>query len=211
MSRVYEYIFIMGALVAGLSIGLYAGVKYNPNATISYERIANNEVAKPIQDVVISNLQNDNVDISNEKKEDIVQVSMAEVKISPYAKMMIKKKYKKCGHSTVDVVDIPMEIINYTKAELQEKYDGWKIESFDEEEIVLSREINANCEDHYVIKESEGKVFVYKELTDTMTNLIEKLDLNVESLPEEERGELQAGVEIYGEEALATWKENYTS
>ena len=37
MNRIYEYFFVMIALVSGISIGLYTGISYNPKANIKLE------------------------------------------------------------------------------------------------------------------------------------------------------------------------------
>ncbi len=210
MSRVWEYFFMMITLIAGVSVGLFTGVKYNPNANISIDKIDELKTSsiKNVQDVVIGNVQNE---INEKESDNLIEVSLTEIKISPYAKMVIKKKYKKCGHLDENIIDIPKEIINFTKDELQEKYTGWKIEEFSEDQVVLFREIDANCEDHFVIKENNGEVFVYKELTENKRNLIEKIDVNLQLLSDEDKASLNDGVRLYGKEALEFWKENYTS
>ncbi len=206
MSKVYEYLFIMIALISGVSIGLYTGISYNPKANISLEvqevPSADKEVVRPMQDVVISKVQDE---------KDVVEVVMSEVKITPYTQLVIKKNYKKCGHDSLDAMTVPLELINFSKDDLQEKYEGWKIEMFSEEQVILSRNIDSNCDEHYMIKEQDGKVFVYKELTENKLNLLERLDLNIELLSEEDKESLKAGVKLYGSEDLANWKENYTS
>ena len=210
MSRVWEYFFMMITLIAGVSVGLFTGVKYNPNANVTIEKVneAKTGDVRNIQDIVIGKVQEE---FSEKLDNDMVQVSLTEIKISPYAKLVIKKKYKKCGHLSENIVDVPSEIINFTKEELQEKYSGWNIEEFSEDKIILSREIDANCEDHYVIKERDGEILVYKELTEYKSNLIEKIDINVNLLTEEDKEALNNGVKLYGTEALENWKENYTS
>ena len=208
MNRVYEYLFIMIALVSGISIGLYTGISYNPNANIKLEleekeTPEGGEIARNIQDVVISQVQ--------EEKDNVVEVVMTETKITPYTQLLIKKSYTKCGHGSSELMSVPLELINFTKDDLKEKYTGWTIEEFTEEQVVLSRNIDSNCEDHFVIKEKDGKVFVYKELTLDKTNLIERIDLNLELLSEEDKEDLKTGIRLYGNEALASWKENYMS
>ncbi|MBR3888254.1 MAG: hypothetical protein IKJ32_04060 [Clostridia bacterium] len=206
MSKVYEYLFIMIALISGVSIGLYTGISYNPKANISLEvqdvPSADKEVVRPVQDIVISKVQDE---------KDVVEVVMSEVKITPYTQLVIKKNYKKCGHDSLDAMTVPIELINFSKDDLQEKYEGWEIEMFSEEQVILSRNIDSNCDEHYMIKEEDGKVFVYKELTENKLNLLERLDLNIELLAEEDRESLKSGVKLYGSEDLANWKENYTS
>ncbi len=208
MNRVYEYLFIMIALISGVSIGMYTGISYNPKANIKLE-VENSEiseggeVAKPIQDVVISKVQ--------EKQDKVVEVVMSEIKITPHTQLIIKKNYTKCGHNSLDAMTVPLELINFTKEELQEKYTGWNIEEFSQEQVVVSRNIDSNCEDHFVIKEQNEKIFVYKELTEDKLNFIERLDLNLELLGEEDREALKLGIRLYGPEELASWKENYMS
>lgn len=208
MNRVYEYLFVMIALISGVSIGLYTGISYNPKANIKLEVEdrevpEGGEVAKPIQDVVISKVQ--------EEQDKVVEVVMSEVKITPYTQLVIKKKFTKCGHDSINAMTVPLELINFTKEELQEKYTGWNIEEFSEEQVVLSRDIESNCENHFVIKNKNEDVLVYKELTEDKLNFIEEIDVNLELLSEEDRESLMDGIRLYGQEELAIWKENYTS
>lgn len=208
MNRVYEYLFVMIALISGVSIGLYTGISYNPKANIKLEVEdreipEGGEVARPIQDVVISKVQ--------EEQDKVVEVVMSEVKITPYTQLVIKKKFTKCGHDSINAMTVPLELINFTKEELQEKYTGWNIEEFSEEQVVLSRNIESNCENHFVIKNKDEDVFVYKELTEDKINFIEEIDVNLDLLSEEDREALEEGIRLYGQEEVAIWKENYTS
>ncbi len=56
-----------------------------------------------------------------------------------------------------------------------------------------------------------GYVAVYAELTDEINNLIEKTDIAIETLREEDRNELQEGIKIYGKNELNSFMEDFDS
>ena len=214
MKKVLGYFFLVVTFIMGTSIGLYTGTQMNTTKNISQ----NNRVEDSIQDIVLQKVQNDsfgeNKELENtlENKEDIViAVSLNEEKISPHAKMIIKKTFGKCEHSEVNILDVPKEIINFTKSELQEKYTGWKIEKFSSDEVILYREIDANCNDHFVLREKDGKIAVYNELTKDKMNLIETLDVDTNLLSEEDKKNLKTGIKVYGENELNSLIEDYNS
>ena len=117
----------------------------------------------------------------------------------------------KCGHTTVKTLDVPKEIVNLTKKEIEEKYTGWEVKDFSKEQFTLYRVIEANCDDHFVLKENDGYITVYNELTDEISNLIEKTDIQVESLREEDQNDLQEGIKIYGKSELSSLIEDFSS
>ena len=97
----------------------------------------------------------------------------------------------------MDIIDIPMELINFTEDELKEKYAKWEIKSFDSKEVSIYREIDANCSSHYVIKEDEGYLAVYSEITDDLLELKERTKIEMASLRDEDRVAVSNGIKIY--------------
>ena len=205
MSKILKSFSLSVIFMIGLSIGMYYGIDKNNDDVI--------EEKKPIdsvQDVVIKNVQNENKE-SGEEINNLEEVNALEEKISPYAKMIIEKKFSKCGHTTMNVLDIPKELINLTKKELEEKYSGWDIKEFSKDEIRLYRLIEANCEDHFVLKEADGYIAVYNELTEEISNLVEKTEIDVNLLREEDKYDLVNGIRIYGKEELNSLMEDFGS
>ena len=100
MSKILKSFSLSVIFMIGLSIGMYYGIDKNNDDVI--------EEKKPIdsvQDVVIKNVQNENKE-SGEEINNLEEVNALEEKISPYAKMIIEKKFSKCGHTTMNVLDI---------------------------------------------------------------------------------------------------------
>lgn len=205
MSKILKSFSLSVIFMIGLSLGMYYGIDKN-----NEEVLEGKKPTDSVQDVVIKNVQNENKQ-SGEEINNLEEVNAFEEKISPYAKMIIEKKFSKCGHTTINVLDIPKELINLTQKELEEKYSGWDIKSFSKDEIRLFRLIEANCEDHFVLKESDGYIAVYNELTEEISNLIEKTEIDVNLLREEDKYDLVNGIRIYGKEELNSLMEDFGS
>ena len=121
MSKLVILFIVVVVFIVGLSIGMYYGME----AKVENEE-EEPKPAQSVQDVVIRDVQAEQKEVEEEK---IEALSVSE-RISPYAKMVIEKKYKKCGHTTIKVLDVPKELVNLTKEELKEKYSGWDVKSF---------------------------------------------------------------------------------
>lgn len=208
MQRGLGYFLLIIVFIVGLSVGLYTGTNNIENRKLSQN---NNGNVEPIQDVVIKKVQGKNEEENNSGEEKIVEVVRTEEKISPYAKLVIKKKFSKCNHTTVSIVDVPKELVNLPRKDLEEKYSGWEIEKFSSDEVILYREIAANCEDHFVLKEKDGNIAIYNETDEDEMNLIEILSVNLDLLSEEDKNNLQEGIKIYGKDELNSLIEDYTS
>lgn len=223
MSKGIGYFFFLVTFIVGVSVGLYAGMEMN---SFDEKIPEGTRVSDSVQDLVIKKVQKENASNSNDdlesssypkKLEDksgddiVITVSMNEEKVAPDAKMVIKKTFSKCKHCTVDITEVPKEIINLSKDELQKKYSGWDIENFSASEIVLGREIDANCEDHYVLKEKNGEIAVYNEITEDKLNLVEVISVDVNLFGEEDLSNLKKGIKVYGEEELSNLIEDYNS
>lgn len=208
MQRGLGYFLLIIVFIVGLSVGLYTGTNSIENRNLSQN---NNGNVEPIQDVVIKKVQGKNEEENNSGEEKIVEVVRTEEKISPYAKLVIKKKFSKCNHTTVSIVDVPKELVNLPRKDLEEKYSGWEIEKFSSDEVILYREIAANCEDHFVLKEKDGNIAIYNETDEDEMNLIEMLSVNLDLLSEEDKNKLQEGIKIYGKDELNSLIEDYTS
>ncbi len=199
MSKVLRVFFTVIVFAIGMSIGMYYGEK-----TKVVEKVEEIKQRDSIQDVVIKNVQDEKI------KEQTSEVASQKEKVSPYAKMTIEKKFSKCGHTTSSVVDVPKELVNLTAEEIEKRYSGWKVKDFSSDGFTLFRIIEANCDDHYVIKETDGYLAVYADITDDISNLVEKTDILVDTLREEDKIDLEEGIRIYGKGELSSLIEDFS-
>lgn len=227
MPKYFEYVFLLLTFVIGITIGLYSGTNFTKNIN----EVTESKIARSVQDAVISKIQKEfdlkKIDeedsledfnseimhIENRIKdnENIIEVSVSETKLSTSAEMVIKKNFSRCNHSEVNRMKIPVELVNYTEDEVEEKYSGWTIEKFSADEIVLSKDIDANCTDHYVIKETDGKVAVYNEIAEDKMNFVEHIDIDLTLLSDVEKDKFADGIRVYGKEGVSSLIEDYNS
>ena len=198
-------IFVMLFLFStGISVGMGLSI-YDDIVKENEQQIVTKRDS--IQDIVMKEVQEE-----QEQKYEVKEVvSTTQEKISPYAKMTIEKYYKQCEHSTVEIYDVPKELVNLTKEELQERYENWEIKKFTANDIQLFREINANCSSHFVLKEKDGYIAVYKAISNNIDELNIITEIECASLKEEDKLAIESGIKVYGKEELSSIIEDFSS
>lgn len=201
MRKTAGYFLFLTTFLGGAILGGYLAL---PQSFVANESNAKENLVS-VQDTVIRNLVEENTQPL------IVPTVVEETKLSPYAKMTIEKHFTRCGHTTIDERDIPLELINMTESEVRDKYENWDILNFNSKELHLSRTINSNCDDHFVIREKDGKLAIYKNMTGDITSLIEETSIDVLSLPSGDREALGDGILVYGTDELSRIIEDFES
>ncbi len=129
-------------------------------------------------------------------------------KISPNCSIIFKRHYNDCGHTIEQYASIPTELVNKTEEDLQKQYEGWTIEEFSRNQIILYREFDSECGEHYILREKDGKVAIYLKTGDT-EELVEETEIATEFLTQTDRLELQNGIEANGRVELNQLIEDY--
>lgn len=143
-------------------------------------------------------------------KNDItINIDSEEEKISPNATLILKKHYKECGHTIKEYAEIPEEFVNLTKSEIEKEYSQWEVEKFTPLDIILIKEEEGFCNEHYILKEEQGVIAVYKVDKQGEETLYETTGISVEYLTESDKLELKDGIKVYGKEELNSMLENY--
>ena len=91
----------------------------------------------------------------------IIITSNKEEKISPNAEFVKRTLCTKCNHIEKEYVEIPKDIINNVREEVEKKYPDWKIERFSEKQVALYIEKDELCSEHYVLRENSGVIVIY--------------------------------------------------
>ena len=143
--------------------------------------------------------------ISNE----VLQASAIEEKILPTAEFAMKKVYNECGHFKFEYAELPQELVNLTEEELGAYYKGWEIEEFSPSKIILTKEINSLCDEHFIIKLGEKYVQVFHLELDGNLVVYETTDISREYLPEEDIKKLEEGIYVFGEGKLNSVLEDF--
>ena len=136
------------------------------------------------------------------QEEVMIEANSSEEKISPNSFLNLKTYYKKCGHTTNKYVELPEDLVNKTKEELQEKYSDYEIETFESNNIVLYKEQEAECGEHFLVKDNEGIVTIYQILEDGSQKEYEITSITTEYLPETDKINMHNGIEVNGKQEL---------
>ena len=178
-------IVIIGAIIIGVQI-------YKPNK----------EQEDIITKVSDEKIEDDCTDEYQEIQEEMLQANSTEEKISPNCFITMKKTYNKCGHTTSEYIAIPKELVNKTKEDLEEKYIGWTIDKFSDTQIVISKKEEGECGEHYIVKDKEGKVVIYKLLEDGTENEYEVTDISTEYITDTDKINMKNGIKVNGKQEL---------
>jgi len=142
-------------------------------------------------------------------KDEIVDTSYSDIVVSPNAEVVVTEKFSRCGHVSVTKDMAPREIVNLNKEKVSEYYKDFSIDNFSSDKIEVSRNAAGICNEHYVLRESDGFIsinckndigeYIFKGLT----------DISVQYLPEEDLQKLQNGIEVVGRENLNKFLEDF--
>ncbi len=154
-----------------------------------------------------SNQENNNLNNING-----IETINKEYKIGINTQFYIITEYKLCNHTIEEKKEITKDMINLTYDDIVTRYSGYEIIEFDVDKVVLKRSINEFCGEHYLVKEVDKKIGIYKILDDSTIELLQVLDINIDTLRQSDRYMFQTtGVTVNGKENLYKFLEDYDS
>lgn len=148
------------------------------------------------------------VNSENEIKQDKA-VNATREKVSPNATIIIRTYYKKCEHYEEESVELPAEMVNCTQEEIENKYKDLYLESFSANELVFLKKEEGICNNHYILKEKNNVINIYKLKGDEKEEFYDKTSISKEYLSEIDLKKLKEGIEVFGKEELNSILEDY--
>ena len=173
---------------------------------VVYENIKYDKIAKENNKITDDCIYEEK---SDENKINEIEVSEIETKISPNAKQIIKKYYKECGHTTEEIKNVTNDMVNKNKEEIEKIYSDYNIEKFLNNEIILKKEEEGQCNEHYIIRDENSNIVIYKVLNDGTEEVYQNTGISTEYLPETDIINLKAGVKVFGIENLNSIIEDF--
>lgn len=190
---------ILGAviiIIVAACVGVFIFKSNNKQQNTINNEKTNNEIVKNQVNYSVKN------DIT-------INTNTNEEKISPNAALTLKRKYTKCGHTIKEYKNIPDDLVNLTKEELVKKYKEWDVEKFSNNEIILIKDVEGICNEHYILRQKDGVIAVFKIEENNKEVLEELTGITVEYLTENDKMEIEKGIKVYGKEELNSILENY--
>ena len=197
MKNIFKYIILIFIISIGIGFILAKGKIKNNKVSIE-NSLYNNFL---VENNIITNEINNNIDI--------LETSFEDDKIEIDTKLILKKKYIDCKHTITKEVELPGELINLTEEELKVRYPEWKIEEFDDDEVVLYKNVYGLCTEHFVIESGEEFIEVYSLNEEYDKKLYEVTNISIEYLTEDDIEKLNQGIYVYGVQELNSILENF--
>ena len=190
--KVFVGICILIIIVLAIFVGLYL---YDMN-NVNKENINNN--------VTEVNTREENIEIT-----EALEIANQEEKTTPNTLIIYRTYYTKCKHYINEYKDIDISSVNLTEEEIKDKNRDWRIKEFSAEQIVLEKEEEAFCNQHFKLKLIDGNVIIF--IIDENGNEAEyqKTEITSEYLTNEDILKLTEGIVVYGKENLSSVLEDY--
>ena len=137
------------------------------------------------------------------KETKIEEVVATKEKVSANSQLIIKKYFKQCDHTINEYVEMPQELVNLTKEEVQNKYNDWKVIGFEPNKVTLYKEFDDMCGEHFKLKVEEGKIVIYQINKEGNQSIYEKTNISSEYLTQTDLISIEnGGLDVYGKEEL---------
>lgn len=191
-------IIVAALLIVSTVYSIYA--IFNNDDDIEEEEDTNTMLSEVIEDECTEEYQ---------EMQNTTPVAWSTEKLSANAILILKKYYIQCEHTINEYVELPQELVNLTEEELEAYYKDWEIEEFSPSKIILTKEINSLCDEHFIIKLGEKYVQVFHLEPDGNLVVYETTDISREYLPEEDIKKLEEGIYVFGEGKLNSVLEDF--
>ena len=187
-------IIIVVLLALGGSIGIYI---YNLKNTSNKNSVKAKELADELKKTLV------------EEEQNTVSTSSKNIKISHNSIVVKNTLYKICNHEIRQTEVIPLELVNKEEKDIQQYYKDWEIKKYSPTEVVLYREKDEYCDKHYVLRENNGVIAIYKIDDNNKETLRENTQIQTKYLPEIDLIKLKSGIYAIGEEELNSILEDF--
>ena len=138
-----------------------------------------------------------------------IYTASIEEKVSPNAKILQKVYYTGCDHLLKETKDIPENLVNKNKEEVEKYYKDWNVDSFSKNEIIIYKEESGFCNQHYLIKEHNGVLGIYTIDENGKITLKEDTEIQTMYLPEADLEKVKQGIEAVGNMELNSALEDF--
>ena len=147
-------------------------------------------------------LLNEN-NLANNEEYISIRANTSEDKITPNTDIIKKIYYIDCDHIKQEEEEPSENLINMNKSEFQTQYIGWEIQRFTNSEVVIYKEVHDYCGEHYLIKEENGKIVVYKiDKYDKEIEKIEEMEIETNYLTETDLDKIKEGIKVYSKKEI---------
>jgi len=193
---------IIAIITVGIILGFLTGLYLYKINQIDYTE--REIIAEIIEDECTAIAEISDGELSN-----LIETSKTEEKTSPNCIITLKVYYEVCDHLIETKKNIEEAEVNITEKELKEKFSDWEIQKFTANEIVLYKEVNEFCNEHFLLKEEDGYIAIYKLDRDDNSEFFQTTEISTQYLAEEDLEQIKSGIKVYTEKELNKTLEDF--
>ena len=132
-----------------------------------------------------------------------IPTSISQEKVSVNTQIIEETYYNKCNHKIENTLKDTKKYINMTKEKLQKEFPTWEIKEFDKDKVVLYKEEDDFCNEHFLVKDEDGYVTIYTIDNDkNILELLDKTEIATAYLAQVDQENLKNGMIIYTKQNL---------
>lgn len=148
-------------------------------------------------------------ELDKEEFEDFVKVNNEEEKTSPNCIITIKIYHEACEHLIETRQNIEEKEVNMTEEEVRERFSDWEVQKFTPTEIVLYKEVAEFCNEHYLLKDEDGYITIYRLDENENAEFFNTTEIPTEYLASEDLEKIKAGIKVYTDKELNKTLEDF--
>ena len=199
--RVKKYKIIV-IIVLGIILGFLTGIFiYKINQTGNDNKEI---VAEKIEDECTAIGQLDEMEIAS-----LLETSNKIEKTSPNCTITLKVYHEACNHLIETKKKIEDVEVNMTEEELKKRFCDWEVQKFTPTEIVLYKEVKEFCDQHFLLKDEDGYIKIYKLDENNNAKLLNTTEISTEYLSAEDLEKIKNGITVYTEKELNKTLEDF--
>ena len=186
-------------IIAIISIGLILGFLTG----LYLYRI--NKIDEENKEIIAEKIEDECTAIGELDEEEIaslIETASKEEKTSPNCTITLKVYHESCKHLIETKKKIEEAEVNITEEELEERFKDWEVQEFTPTEIVLYKEVEEFCDEHYLLKDEAGYVTIYKLDENENAKFYDTTEISTEYLSPEDLEQMETGIKVYTEKEL---------
>lgn len=171
-------------------------------------------IEKPQKDLTITDTENNVIDYKNNDN-DVESVEKEENIIGPNTVIEYINHYKKCNDTVSKIEEPEKAIINFDEEDykkyLETNHPNWQLLSFSSKKVIVKRELDRYCPNHYIIGVKDNKIAIFKFNDMGEKVLVEIINKSVSTLKEIDQEKLKKGIVVDSVEEIGDILENFIS
>ena len=176
------------AIVLGFFVGKHLYKKKESNNNVNLQNtVTNTQINNTVEKVTNTE----------------IPTSMSEEKVSINTEIIEKVYYKECDHIIETPVKNIEKYINMDEEDIRKSFQGWEIEEFTPEKLVLYKQEEDFCNEHFLIKDVDGYVTIYTlNSLDNVLEILETTEIETKYLTDTDKKNLIDGIKVYTKKDL---------